>query len=393
MSTQHAGTGTASGTNAKTAAAQATIAAKAHLMATGDGRETDLALILATQEVCIATATRVVAELSAAKVAVGCNADGILTEQGLLEGAGVAVLMVNGTHTTLGSGRDMVTDPAGAARSVVRNLARHPDDETEPLSNESTLLTLVGSPGQPSPAHIERRQQFLDALRNELPPGLPIFGGGVTAERAAPWAAVTGPMVPDGDAFAGDAALGIGLHNTRASWGVSSDHQPLEDPLSVDRCHGRIIEMLSNRPAAEVLRDLCIRMNEPEDSDWGLVRTINGPGEHPFFERLEILAVNPDDGTILLSEPVPERSQVQFTLPDSDRASRDLNAMLSDLRRRGPDRPVFGVVHTQNPSGIAAVNRAFPNTPLIGWRTRGGIAPRQGIPTHHSAAAVVTMLG
>ena len=124
-----------------------------------------------------------------------------------------------------------------------------------------------------------------------------------------------------------------------------------------------------------------------------MIRTINGPGQHPFFERLDILAVNPDDGTILVSDVVAEGSSLQFTLPDPEKATRALHLMLEDLKRRGPEVPAFGVVQTHNPSCIAAVNRIFPHTPLIGWRTRGGIAPRQGIPTHHAAAAVVTMLG
>ncbi len=194
----HAGTGSAAGGRDPRLAGQAaTLAARAHLALTGSREPIDLALVFASGRGAqdAAPILEAVAELSEARQIVGCSAAAVSTEAGTLED-GVAVMLLQGSFAVVASAGALERDPAGAARSLGRRLHRRGE-------GPGAVLLLVDPRSLRGPA-------FLDALRDALPPGTPIFGGaaGLTAGRC--WVA-GGPTRPRPPVAQADAVVAIGL--------------------------------------------------------------------------------------------------------------------------------------------------------------------------------------
>lgn len=194
----HAGTGSAAGGRDPRLAGQAaTLAARAHLALTGSREPIDLALVFASGRSAqdAAPILEAVAELSEAQQIVGCSASAVSTEAGTLED-GVAVMLLQGSFAVVASTGALERDPAGAARSLARKLHRRGE-------GPGAVLLLLDPRSLRGPA-------FLDALRDALPPGTPIFGGaaGLTAGRC--WVA-GGPTRPRPPVAQADAVVAIGL--------------------------------------------------------------------------------------------------------------------------------------------------------------------------------------
>ena len=391
-----AGTGTSTNPSPTLAAAEAGTAAKAHLLALG-GTNVDLALLFTRGFDDPMSLSKAVREATGANVVSGCSATSVFTEQEeLTKGPAVAVMVVSGTKSIAGLGRSNDRDPTGAAHTIARALK-------EPTDYNHDSLSAVLAFFDPSDL---RATPFLEALRYELAPGTPVLGGGAGLTSTAGW-------VYPGKGASARSVAGVRLCGTNSAWGLSQSFHPVSRYFTATKTDGDLIIELDGGPAASALKS-----SVPTELLWNIHNLSHnvragipqgGPGDRSHYRNFTILGAPaalapntgqpPQNGYLQLSGSVPRGSKLCFTTRQPDHTRSDMSAMLTDLRRRTPNRPAFGVIiqgdghSTQafGKSGLELITTTYPDVPFIGWRSTNQLAPLEGAPAIHHDAAVVAL--
>jgi small ligand-binding sensory domain FIST len=396
-----AGTGRSISRDTVQAATEASIAAMAHLNATGPGLGCDLALVLSSG--CHSEApgviSRIVARATGAKVIAGCSGSLLLTDQGLLESKhGVVVLVIRGIDTTAATWPSLALDPSGAGRGLSRALARgRPENQDSAVSGP--ILALV------DPRSL-RARLFLRSLRDGLPPGTPVLGGGASVEDGEAWV-LAQTMDEDGDSLVGseDAVAGVCLHNCTVSWGITQSFQAVSELMEVTRIEQDHLLELDGLPALPRLLDLvpdelaCDPIALRQDCVLGF--PVSGPDQRQHIRPIYVGQARGQG--LQISKRLKIGDRVLLAQRDPQLAARDLRDMVKKLRQRAPATPAFGLfinstdrgdqLFEQPNHGISAIRSAFPDLPILGWHTPRQLAPMEGEPQAMASGAVVALFG
>jgi len=376
---------------------QACVVAMAHLRTRHPGSTAALAFVTAAgpaarDPAAIATAVR---EVTGAELIIGCCGGWVWSESGAPGEAGVCVLVISGCNAVAALAPQLGRDPAGAARRLSRELTAGSEAPDLPL------VLLLFDPRRLRPA------PFLSAMREGLPPGTPVLGGGSAVENGSAWLLLAHTTSGGGLEIGvrEDAALAVSLPGTRMTWGLTQSFQPITDAMEITAVHGRDLQGLDGRDAWSVLSEH-VDPGLLIDDAWRwramtAAMPARTPDDRTHYRLIPIEAVDPGRRTVRLASPVPAGGRLAFNLRDTQRAGRDLRAMLQRLRIRSAGAR-FGLHIDAADRGGALfgseehdrrnVAEAFPGLPVVGWRAPRQLAPLQGFPeAHFSSAALLLM--
>ena len=397
-----AGTGRSVSRDTVQAATEASIAAMAHLNATSTGTGCDLALVLSSG--CHSEApgivSRIVARATGARNISGCSGAMLFTDQGLLEERhGIVVLVVRGLQPTAATWPSLALDPSGAGRGLSKALARGPKESQEEGGIRGPILTLV------DPRSL-RARLFLGALRDGLPPGTPVLGGGASVEDGEAWV-LAQSMEGDPDALVGaeDAVAGMCLNGCSAAWGITQSFQTISEVMEVTKIEGDCLFELNGKPALSTLLELvpdelaCNPVALRQDCILGF--PLLGPDHRQHLRPIYIGQARGQ--SLQISKRLKQGDKVLLAQRDPQLAARDLRDMMNSLRRRAPQRPAFGIfinscdrgdqLFDQPDLGIRAVQETWPDLPFLGWHTPRQLASMEGEPQALVSGAVMTIFG
>ena len=397
-----AGTGRSTSTDSVQAATEAAIAAMAHLNVMGSGTGCDLALVLSSggHNEAPGVISRVVSRATGARAIAGCSGSMLLTDQGLVsEKHGVVVMVIRGLEASAATWPSLALDPSGAGRGLARALSHSKSSDGSNQSASGPILTLV------DPRSL-RARLFLRSLRDGLPPGTPILGGGASVEDGDAWV-LAQELDNESDSLVGaeDAVAGICLRNCEVSWGITQSFQTVSGLMEATHVDGDNLIELDGLPALPRLLDLV-----PDDlacdpralrQNCVLGFPMSGPDQRQHIRPVYIGQARGQG--LLLSKQIKQGQKLLLARRDPDLAERDLRDMVEKLRRRAPQNPAFGLfinstdrgdqLFDRPDHGIAAIQSAFPHLPLLGWHTPRQLAPMEGEPQALVSGAVVLIFG
>ncbi|HZD65834.1 MAG TPA: FIST N-terminal domain-containing protein, partial [Acidimicrobiales bacterium] len=242
---------------------------------------------------------------------------------------------------------------------------------------------------------------FLAWLETAMP-GLPVVGGmawgggGPGSTRLS----VDGRLQTIG-AVGALVGAGAGLSSVVAP-GVGA----LGDAVVVTRAEGPVIHELAGKPPLARLEAWGRRDLDPHRVDLvnrgGLRvgRVVNehrdavGPGD---VELLGIRGVDRRTGALVVDEPVPVGTTVQFHLRDPAVAETELRAAVAGRRARGAllftDTDRAGSRSGRDHDDASVVTRALHTAPLGGFLAAGELGRLGEVNRHHRQAAVVALFG
>ena len=322
-----------------------------------------------------------------------------------LDGAGEAVRRATGATRLLGcTGGGVIGAEAehegGHAAALL--LARLPGVEVRPFfvaqedleatASPEDLEARIGVPRESAPSFLLLPDPYtVDAdsllfLLNAAYPGRPVIGGLASGgRRPGSHALWLDDRVHPGGA-AGVALLG----DVEVRPLVSQGCRPVGRRFAITRCEGPRIFTLAGKPAAEALRET-VESLSPEDRL--LARTSLHLGRvaeeaRPEFRRGDFLIRNlvalvPEDGSLVVGDQVRPGQTVQFQLRDASTATEDLRALLERASVR--DRPRGALLFSCGGRGshlfgepdhdLRLVREAFGDLPLAGFFCNGEIGP------------------
>jgi small ligand-binding sensory domain FIST len=187
---------------------------------------------------------------------------------------------------------------------------------------------------------------------------------------------------------------------------VSEGCAPLGEPLVVTRARDFTIQELGGVRALDAARRIAEAM-PPERRDLlsrgllvGVAPNAGKPrlGRGDYLVR-EVAAVDPDRGSITLSERVPVGATVCFHLRDPGTAHEDLELLLDRELLRGD--PAAALLFTCNRRGTrlfgdgendaSTIARRLARVPLAGFHTAGELAPVAGRTHLHTLTAALAV--
>ncbi len=322
---------------------------------------------------------------------IGSSGLGILTNDGEIEeGPGIAVLVIasEGLSAVPYLGRDLKGRSLDAGIEMGQALK-------EALDPSSLLIIL------PDTFHFEP-EAFFQGMNQTLG-HVPIVGGGSSENGTQHQTYQMCGRQSDSNAIA--AMLLSGRFEHRVVF--SQACQPVGDPMVVTKASGNVIYELGGKPAHDAFCDL---FQEPVDFHTavsliflGLPIDINQTRlERGHYLVRNILALNPDNGSITVAAPIVEGQVVSFTLRDPRRARQDMERTLKDLSKQlGGRPPAFGIyfdccgrgtsLYGKPGVDLSLFKKHFGDTPLIGFYTYAEIAPIQKINYLHNYTGVLVM--
>jgi small ligand-binding sensory domain FIST len=331
-----------------------------------------------------------VGQITRAPHVVGCSAAGVLTGEGELEGdSSVGVLVASGP--TLEARPLLVPAPVepGLALSAAIERALGAPEQPEPPSSAGrvagpgervVLLTFAGNLGP-------RPSELLAALGAAVPKNWIIGGGAVGGvDGGDVW--LDGRVAPGG--LAGLQISGA----PRVVVGLAHGCRPVGQPLTITRARGNLILELDGRPAFEPFARLC---REPLLADLRRAASFvfaglptGGAGRGEYLVR-SFVGFDPGAGVLAVSEAVEEGQTLTFLLREAQRARRDLEEMLAEVRAGlGGAQPAFGIYVNCAGRGAglygvpdhdtAYIRRALGEFPLLGFFSSAEIVPLGGRP-------------
>lgn len=362
----HAGTGSAeSGRDPRAAAQAATLAARAHLSLSAPraSREPiELALVFAAGQCAVdpSSVLEAVGKLGEAHSIVGCSATTVFTEAGSLDN-GVAVMLLQGAFPIVATAAALERDPAGAARSLGRQLHRKGE-------GPGAVLLLLDPRSLRGPT-------FPDALRDALPPGTPIFGGGAGLVQGRAWVA-GGALRPGAPLAQPDAVVAIGLPELALRAELAPAHHPVTPIWTVTAASGSRLLRLNDAPALRRLRAALPECTDIRSLLAGL--PMGGPGGTPLARLQGIAALEPETDSICLDQAVQVGQLIAFYAEDTRQTAAALRAAAAHAAN--PDARFAILVDGPRGAGPGPVTAALPELPLIGWRGPRLIAPIEARP-------------
>ncbi len=181
---------------------------------------------------------------------------------------------------------------------------------------------------------------------------------------------------------------------------------PLGEPLVVTRARDHSIQELGGIRALDAARRMAEEI-DPARRDLlsrgllvGIARDANRPrlGRGDYLVR-EVAAVDPERGSITLTDRVPVGATVCFHARDPVTAHEDLELLLDRELLRAP--PTAALLFTNNRRGerlfgdaeddAGTVRRRFSGLPLAGFHSAGELAPTGGRTHLHTLTAALAL--
>jgi small ligand-binding sensory domain FIST len=249
--------------------------------------------------------------------------------------------------------------------------------------DEIDVETVSEVPAAIGVVHADPRNPAVTAIVTNLSRhcGAYLVGGLTSAENSFPQ--VTGCRVVDG----GVSGVLLGGRCLRVVVGLTQGCAPIGPPHSVSRSQGRILFLLDERPAFDVLRE---EVGAPPNADpRGWLANIHaaipvvGSDRADYVVR-NIVGIGPEHGLVAIADAVGPSDRVMFVRRDPDSAERDLHRMLTDLKSRSPVKPTAGLYFSCLARGpnlfrekayeLKAIQKTFGDIPIVGFFGNGEIA-------------------
>jgi small ligand-binding sensory domain FIST len=319
------------------------------------------------------------AELTGAPLVVSATSAGVGVGGIELEGDGVAIAVIGGVDARVAGGDGLGFDSDAATSAALRDLDLEPDGAALLWFDAMTV----------SPAGM------IDALRRQVPAGLPLLGLGAVDRQGAPWVGVDEQPTPD-------AVAALWLRGVSARWSQAPMGQPLTGPLHVTRGMGGVIEELDGRRAYEVLAE-AVRAPMMADLE-RMGRTVfvglPGPGGVELVRPLR--GVDPYAGAIAVGgAPVQPGQAIRFLLRSPEQARENLQGAIDALQAQLDQPPALLLVaraagrgqelYGPDLAGVEAamVASAFPDTPVLSAMSACELTPT---PDGHALHLYTTLL-
>ena len=318
-----------------------------------------------------------VAEVTGAPALIGCAGVGVLTEAGLLEDRGVAVLLVGSTPVRCARGVGLQASPGLATSAALRDLD---------IEDRGAVLALFDAMAAPGP--------MLAAIERQRPLRTPILGGGAVDAGGHPWVIAAPGELPMADSLAA-----AWLPEAACRWGLAPAGLPLTAPLRIERAWGGVVLELEGQRAFAVLAGAVKGplMADIERLGRSVFVGIERPDGPPLIRPL--LGIDPYAGAIAVGgAPLQVGQRISFLLRDADQARQALHRVLLDLQ--GAPAPAFGLLIKSagrgrelygDLSGVetAMFSAAFPDTPFAGFLSACELAPTPSGAHVHLLSALV----
>jgi len=170
-----------------------------------------------------------------------------------------------------------------------------------------------------------------------------------------------------------------------------------------------VISTIAGRPALTVLKEAIETLPNPAERirRAGLfaglaINPAKSPLERGDFLVRNLLAIDDESGAIAVADRVRVGQTIQFQIRDGQAAHDDLEAMLSDVRRRlGGRAPAFGCYFNCAGRGrglfgepdhdVALIRRHLGHVPLAGFFGNGEFAPVGGRNFFHTYTGVLAI--
>ena len=320
---------------------------------------------------------------------VGASSAGEFTNQTLGVGL-VSALAINDPEArfSLGVGKNLKTDPAAAARSIVEGFNGH-SDHTFPYRSALVLTDALAG--------------YADALADELTMATAgeyqFFGGG-----AGDNASFERTTVFSGTEVLSDAAVALEILSRKPlGIGVSHGWDPASDAFRVTEANGLRLVSLNGLPAFEAFEEHAAAKGEKLDRASPIpffLQNILGIDTGSGYRLRVPLAVN-DDGSVHCAAEIPVGSVVRIMKSSHQSAAkaaeRATDAAIAGIGERSPKAALFfDCVATRLRCGdhfateVAAVMNKIGDAALVGCNTHGQIARAEGqFEGFHNCTAVV----
>lgn len=240
---------------------------------------------------------------------------------------------------------------------------------------------------------------------NENAPGVPVLGGqasgGLEAGRNV--------LIANGEVVRDGAAGVILTGPSVGSWLVSQGCRPVGETYAVTRAERNVMHELGGTAALHRLEEVYAAAG-PRDQL--LMRRGLHVGQaiselKPRLDRGDflirnVMGIDPQSGSIAITDMVEVGQTVQFQVRDADSAREDLKVML-ERERAMDDRPVVGaLLFSCNGRGqalfgqphhdIRALRSAFADVPVAGFFAAGELGPIGGRNFLHGFTASVLLI-
>jgi small ligand-binding sensory domain FIST len=381
-----AGAGLAAGPSLDDAALDAALTA---LAASGADRA-DLALVFTSGDTLRSAHAllHAVRRATGARAVVGCSGVGVLTADREVEGeTAAAVLTVRSEEVVvtpfLVPDLEALGDDAGA---------RLGQEAAETVLEQGSVMVFPDARGLDPLALLTR---FDDAVG--FVPVLGAVAAGLPLVELYNTDATQGALA--GVAFSGDEPV----------IGVAQGCMPIGDAFVVTGAERNVISTIAGRPALTVLKEAIETLPNPAERirRAGLfaglaINPAKSPLERGDFLVRNLLAIDDESGAIAVAERVRVGQTIQFQIRDGQAAHDDLEAMLSDVRRRlGGRAPAFGCYFNCAGRGrglfgepdhdVALIRRHLGHVPLAGFFGNGEFAPVGGRNFFHTYTGVLAI--
>ena len=363
--------------------------ALAEQIQSGLGQSAHAVIVFAAPNYDHALLLRALKEACSPDLIVGASSAGEFTNDTL--GVGLAsALAINDPEArfSLGVGRNLKADPAGAARHIVESFKGRSDHS---FSHRSALVLTDALAG------------YADALADELTVATAgeyqFFGGG-----AGDNASFERTTVFSNTEVLTDAAVALEiLSHKPLGIGVSHGWEPASDPYRVTDANGLKLVSLNGLPAAEAFEEHAHAKGEKLDRSAPIpffLQNILGIDTGSGY-RLRVPLIVHDDGSIHCAAEVPIGSVVRIMKSShqsaAEAAERATDAAIAGIGERSPKAALFfDCVATRLRCGdhfateVAAVTNKIGDAALVGCNTHGQIARAQGqFEGFHNCTAVV----
>jgi hypothetical protein len=320
---------------------------------------------------------------------VGASSAGEFTSKTL--GVGFAsALAINDAEArfSLGVGKNLKTDPAAAAQSIVQSFNGQ-SDHNFPYRSALVLTDALAG--------------YADALTDELTMATAgeyqFFGGG-----AGDNASFERTTVFSGTEVLTDAAVALEILSRKPlGIGVSHGWDPASEAFRVTEAEGLRLVSLNGLPAVEAFEDHAAAKGEKLDRASPIpffLQNVLGIDTGSGYRLRVPLAVN-GDGSIHCAAEIPVGSVVRIMKSThqsaAEAAERATDAAIAGIGERGPKAALFfDCVATRLRCGdhfaaeVAAVTNKIGDAALVGCNTHGQIARAEGqFEGFHNCTAVV----
>jgi small ligand-binding sensory domain FIST len=193
--------------------------------------------------------------------------------------------------------------------------------------------------------------------------------------------------------------------------GVTHACHPIGASMMVTRAKGNILYEICGEPAYQSFTDLFRnKLHYEQELQDAASLVFLGLGINPCDTSLQnkeyvvrnILALDPEEGSITISDQVEEGQVISYMVRNPQRAYQEAEEMISGLAKKlGDSPPLFGIyinccgrgnsLYGKKNVDTTLIRKHFGNIPLIGFFSYAEVAPTQCGPQWHNYSGVLTI--